>query len=151
MQLVSYSWRGMLTQGPTPDPKRKLNISSSYHYHIHQIASLVPMILRSLCSYYKRWEDGKVGGRGTILCWFWVDDRGGYHIFSIFCSAFVLLLLVLSWLIHDSSCIGFIRHFMLSLSLACSFNQTLLVHRKCVCFVKLFQKSGFGSLVCGFS
>ena len=27
---------------------------------------------------------------------------GGYHIFSIFCYVFVLLLIVLSWLVHDS-------------------------------------------------
>ena len=27
---------------------------------------------------------------------------GGYHIFSIFCPVFVLLLVFLSWVVHDS-------------------------------------------------
>ena len=30
------------------------------------------------------------------------------------------------------------------------FNWVLQVHGKCVCFVKLFLKSGFRSLICGF-
>ena len=49
----------------------------------------------------------------------WVEGRGGgYHFFFIF---FVLLLscykIVLSWLVHDSCCICFFVHFLLSLSL----------------------------------
>ena len=44
---------------------------------------------------------GKLGASSFILGFGW-GDRGGYHIFSIFCSVFVLLLTVLSWLVHDS-------------------------------------------------
>ena len=34
--------------------------------------------------------------------------RGGHHSFSIFCFVFVLLLIVLAWLVHDSYCVCFI-------------------------------------------
>ena len=38
---------------------------------------------------------GQGGGRGE-------GARGGYHIFSIFCSVFVMLSIALSCLAHDS-------------------------------------------------
>ena len=43
--------------------------------------------------------------------------RVGDHSFSILCYAFVLLLIVLSWLVHDSCCVCFIVSFWLSLPL----------------------------------
>ena len=42
---------------------------------------------------------------------------GGYHTFSIFCSDFVLLIIVLSWLVYMIvCCVCFIVPFLLSLS-----------------------------------
>ena len=79
--------------------------------------------------YYKWWGDSKVRG-------------------DLFCFVFLLLLFVLSWLIHDSCCVSFLVCFLLCLW---SFNQALLVCKNhCFCFVKLFQKSGFWPLLCGF-
>ena len=43
--------------------------------------------------------------------------RVGYHSFSILCYAFVLLLIVLSCLVHDSCCVCFMISFWISLSL----------------------------------
>ena len=57
------------------------------------------------------------------------------------CFVFVLLLIVLSWLVHDSSSVCFLVPFLLSLSLVPFIRRCLCVEIV-VCFVKLFQKSG---------
>ena len=62
--------------------------------------------------------------------------------FYIFCSIFVLLLIVLSWLVHDSCCIFLSLFFTFFLSGL--FNKVSLVPRSCcVCFVKIILKVRF--------
>ena len=91
---------GVLTQGLAPDPKCKLNICETYSSlsirlpHLRQGIMVVLLLLQVM-------GDGKVGG-WFIYVRVWVGDRGRYCIFCVFCSAFVLLLIVLSWLVHDS-------------------------------------------------
>ena len=46
----------------------------------------------------------------------WVGRHRLSSIF-FFCSDFVLLLIVLSWLVHDSCCVCFLVRFLFSLSL----------------------------------
>ena len=41
---------------------------------------------------------GRLGGCSFMLEFGWWDREGGYHIFSVF----VMLLIFLSWLVHDS-------------------------------------------------
>ena len=105
----------MLTQGSAPDPKCKLNITFLTLPHplhclicgkdIMIIVLLLPVM-----------GDGKFGG-WLIDVKVWAGgERVGCHTFSIFCSVFVLLLIVLSWLEHDS-CVCFIVPCLLSLSL----------------------------------
>ena len=70
----------------------------SLHFHIHYIASFVPRISWSLYCYFKWW------GNRKVLGWFiyvrvWV---GGQLVGIIFFSVFVLLLIALLWLVHDS-------------------------------------------------
>lgn len=55
-------------------------------------------------------EDGKVGG-GSFLLGFGCGDRGWVSYFSIFCSVFVLLFIILSRLVHDSLLCLFHRSF----------------------------------------
>ena len=87
--------------------------------------------------------DGKFG-EWFIYVRVWVRGQGGgYHTFSIFCSVFVLLLIAFSWLVHDTLFCLF-HCFFFTFFVSGPFNQTLLVYGNCcVCFVKLFQKSGF--------
>ena len=60
-------------------------------------------------------EDGKVGD-WFIYVRVWARGQFAGIFFSLFCSVFVLLLFVLSWLVHGS-CVYFIVPFLLSLSL----------------------------------
>ena len=50
---------------------------------------------------------GGMGRLGVVyLCYgLGGGTGGGYHSFSIFCSVLMLLLIVLSWLVHDSLCL----------------------------------------------
>ena len=74
----------------------------------------------------------------------------GIMFFLFFYSVFVLVLVVLSWLVHDSLLCLF-RCSFLAFFISGPFNYMFLVHENCcVCFVKLFRKSGFRSLTCGF-
>ena len=66
-------------------------------------------------------ERGGWGGGADVGSWFIVVDlcwglggamRSEYHIFSIFCSLFVLFLIVLSWLTHDDCCVCFFFDFV---------------------------------------
>ena len=68
----------------------------------------------------KWWGDGKVGA------WFiyvrdWVGDQGmDITFFSIFSSVFVLLLIVLSWMVHDSL-LGLFHFSFFAFFVFCSF------------------------------
>ena len=53
---------------------------------------------------------GRLGGCSFMLEFGWGDREGGYHIFSVF----MMLLIFLSWLVHDSL---FCLSYLLPLSL----------------------------------
>ena len=90
----------MLTQGPTPDPKCELNIT--FFMLTHPLHCLICakdiMIIAFFLQVMGEWQ-GWVGGSFMLGVGWWTV--GGYHIFSIF-SVFLLLLIVLSWLVHDN-------------------------------------------------
>ena len=119
MWLVSCRRQGLLTQGPAPDSKCKLNISSfltlPYPLDCFNCAKDIMIIVLLL----EMMGDGKVGAGGGV-------HRGGSfmlglvcrtgcerHSFSVFCFVFVLLLIVLSWLLNDSCCVFFIASVLL--------------------------------------
>ena len=106
----------MLAQGPAPDPRCKLNISSfftlSYLLDCLIYARDI-MIIVLLLQMMEEWE----GWGRFIYVGVWVGEKGWVSYFSILCYAFVLLLIVLSWLVHDSCCVCFIVSFWLSLPL----------------------------------
>ena len=86
--------------------KRQI-IFKKYQYYIHYIAPFVPRISWSLYCQFEWWGDVKAGGGGWFIYYLFNDlgggvTGGGYHIFPIFCTVFVLLLIILSWLVHDS-------------------------------------------------
>ena len=64
-----------------------------------------------------------MGEGGKVERWFidvsvWMGGQWvGIIFLSVFCLVFVLLLIVFSWLVHDSCCVYFIVPFFLSLSL----------------------------------
>ena len=63
---------------------------------------------------------GRLTGGSLMLGFGWGNKdckENKDHFFSIFCSVFALLLIVILWLIHDSCCVCFIVPFLLSLSL----------------------------------
>ena len=51
------------------------------------------------------------------MLWFGWLTGGGYDSYSFFCSVFLLLLNVLSWLVCDKCCVCLIASFLLSLLL----------------------------------
>ena len=57
--------------------------------------------------YFKIWVDGKGGGLVDLLGFGWRDRGWVPCIFPIFYSIFLLLLIVLSWLVHDGCCFCF--------------------------------------------
>ena len=63
--------------------------------------------------------DGRMGrlGGGSFMLGFGWRDRGWVSHFISFSPVFVLLLIVLLWLIHDSLLLSFIVPVLLSLSL----------------------------------
>ena len=91
----------MLNQGSAPDPKCKLNIAlflTLPHLLYCLVCAKDIMIIVLLLQVM---GDGKVGGGSFMLGFGW-GKGAGYQIFSTFCSVLVLLLIVLSWLVHDS-------------------------------------------------
>ena len=144
--LVSCSRQWMLIQGPTPDPKCELNITSFFtlpyplHCPICAKDIMVTVLLLQVMVGSEGWRvfhlcQGLGGGTG-----------GGYHVFSNFCSVFVLLLFFHGCFLCLFQC-SFFAFFVSG-----PFSQALLVHGNfSVCFLKLFQKSGFRSLICGSS
>ena len=106
----------MLTQGPAPDPRYKLNIIS-FLTLLHSLHCLICTkdIMNMLLQVMGGWE---VWVFFFIYVRVWVGDRGWVsYFFSIFCSVFVQLLIVLSWLVMIVCCVCFIARFLLSLSL----------------------------------
>ena len=137
----------MLTQEPVPDPKCELNITSfltlPHPLHCLICAKDIMVILLLL----QVMGDGKVGGGSFMLGFGW-GDRGWVSCFFYFLFCFCAV--VLSWLVDDSLLCLFQCSFF-TFFVSGPFKWALLVHRNCCCcFVKLFQKSGFRSLICGF-
>ena len=123
MWLVSCRRQGMLTQGPSPDPKCKLNISSFLTLP-HLLDCLICtrnfvffVLLLWMMEGWKRWGmvDSYQGvGWGT---------GGGYYLlvcFFIFICAFVfwslMSYLFCKWVEHDSCCVCFFVYCLFSLS-----------------------------------
>ena len=144
MWLVSCRRQGMLVQGPAPDTKCELNItfltlSHPLHCPICAKDIMVTVLLLQVMGEGKgeeRWE-----GQGVVHLRQCLGRETGVGI--IFFLFFVLLLIVLSWLVHDSLLCLFHCSF-LAFFVSGPFNQALLENGNCcVCFVKLFQESGF--------
>ena len=111
-----------------------LHLCQEYHDHYIVISSNGRM--------------GRLGGGSFMLGFGW-GTVCGYHIFSIF-FFFMLLVIVLSWLVHDGLLCLFNCSFF-AFFVCDPFNKALLVHGNCcVCCVKLFEKSGSWLLLCRF-
>ena len=123
MWLVSCRRQGMLTQGPAPDPKCKL-IISSFLTLPHLLDCLIctrnamPIVLL-----LQMMGDG-IGGGWLIYIRVWVGDRGwvSSYSFCFFSCAFVFCCLTFSvplfrWLEHDGCCVCFFVFSLFSLSL----------------------------------
>ena len=150
--INGHSWclarsRGCWVKGSHQIPSLSWMFHDSQHFCIHYIVSFEPRISWSLCCYCKQWRDRK-GGWWFIYVTVWVGGRGWVSYFHIFCSVIVLLFVIFSWLVHDS-CYVYCSFFASFVS--GSFNLALPGRKNfCICFVKLFQKSGFWSLLCEF-
>ena len=144
MWLVSCRRQGMLTQGPAPDPKCRLNITSflTFPHTLHCL--ICAKDIMSTVLLLQEIEGQESWGRGLIYVRVLVGEQGFDFILSLFfCLVFVLLLTVLSLLVHDSL-LCLLHCFFFAFFVSDPFNQALLVHRNCcVCFVKLFKNSGF--------
>ena len=93
----------MLTQGPKPDPKCKLNISSFLTLPHPSDCLICANDIMINVLLLQMMGDGEVGGGSFMLKFGW-GERGwvSYFLFSFFCSVFVFLLIALSWLLRDS-------------------------------------------------
>ena len=123
--------RGCWLKDPHQIPSVSWISHHSLHCHIHQIALFVPRISWSLYCYCEWWGNRKVGGGSFMLGFEW-GDSGWVAFFLFSCSNFVLLLIGLSWLVHNSCCVCFLVCFLLSLSLA-----PLIRHYWCIEIVVL--------------
>ena len=111
-QVITYFTDLDSSQKLAPDPKCKLNISSFLTLP-HPLDSflctkdiIIIVLLRQIMG------DGKVGGGSVLLGFGW--GKGLDIIFFLF---FVLLLITLSLLVHDSCWVCFFVPFLLSFSL----------------------------------
>lgn len=132
----------MLTQWPPRDPKCKLNVS--FLTFPHPLDCLVCtkyiIIIVLLPEMMRGWD----GWWWFIYVWVWVEDRGWVSYFFLFFVQFLCCCSLFFYGWHMIVVVSVSLFFFCFVS--CPFNQALLVHRNCcVCFVKLFQKSGFRS------
>ena len=116
MWLVSCRRQGMLTQGPTPDPKCKLNISS--FLTLPHLLDCLICTKNSVCIVLLLWMMGDgIGGRWLICIRVWVLCQ----FFFIFICAFVFWSLMscvfFKWVEHDSCCVNFLVYYLFPLSL----------------------------------
>ena len=117
---MSCRRQGMLTQGPAPDPKCKLNISSFLTLP-HLLDCLIctrnsmsiVLLLWMMGEWNRCWVvdlyQGVGGGTG-----------GGYYLIVFFICAFVfwslMSCLFFKWVEHDSCCVCFFVYYLFSLS-----------------------------------
>ena len=126
MWLVSCRRQGMLTKGPTPDPKCKVNISSFLtfphllDFHIYCLIytrNSVPIVLLlwRMAGWHRFEVLDSYQGVG-------VRREAGYYLIVCF---FLLVLLpfdlscpvsFFKWVEHDSCCVYFFVYYLLSLS-----------------------------------
>ena len=141
MWLVSWRRQGMLTQGPAPDPRYKLNIIS-FLTLLHSLHCLICTkdIMNMLLQVMGGWEvwvffyicQGVGGGQGVGVIFFF---------YFLFCFCAVVNCSFMTG--HDSLLCMFYCPFFAFFVFG-SFIQALLVQGNwCVFFVKLFQKSSF--------
>ena len=124
MWLASCRRQGILTQGPTPDPKCKLIISPFLSLP-HLLDCLIcTRNAMSIILLLQLMGDG-LGGEWLIYIRVWVGNRGwvsSYSFFSVFLYVFVfccLMFSVLSFrlLEHDGCCVCFFVFTLFSFSL----------------------------------
>ena len=122
MWLVSCRRQGMLTQGLTPDPKFKLNISS--FLTLPHVLDCLNCTRNSVSIILLLWMMGDgIGGGWLIYIRVWVGGQGVGIIsefFAFFICAFVfwslMSCLLSKWVEHDSCCVCFFVHYLFSLS-----------------------------------
>ena len=124
MWLASCRRQGILTQGPTPDPKCKLIISPFLSLP-HLLDCLIcTRNAMSIILLLQLMGDG-LGGVWLIYIWVWVGNRGwvsSYSFFSVFLYVFVFCCLMFSvpsfrLLEHDGCCVCFFVFTLFSFSL----------------------------------
>ena len=122
MWLVSCRRRGMLAQGPTPDPKCKLNISS--FLTLPHLLDLLICTRNSMSIELQLWMTiGGIGVGWIIYIMVWVGRQVGYYLIVFFFTCvFVFCSLVSSvsfskWPEHDSFCVCLFVYYLFSLSL----------------------------------
>ena len=114
MWLLSCRRQGMLTQGPAPDPKCKLNISS--FLTLPHLLDCLICTRNSVSIVLLLWMMGDGIGRGD-----WFISGGGYYLIVFFICAFVfwslMSCLFFKWVKYDSCCVCFFVYYLFSLSL----------------------------------
>ena len=124
MWLASCRRQGILTQGPTPDPKCKLIISPFLSLS-HLLDCLIcTRNAMSIILLLQLMGDG-LGGEWLIYIRVWVGNRGwvsSYSFFSVFLYVFVFCCLMFSvpsfrLLEHDGCCVCFFVFTLFSFSL----------------------------------
>ena len=115
---MSCRKQGMLTQGPAPDPKCKLNISS-FLTHQHLLHCLIST-RNSVSMVLLLWMMGGEGGwfisgsgwenRGWVLSLFF------FIVICVFVFWSLMSCLFFGWVEHDSCCLCFFVYYLFSLS-----------------------------------
>ena len=140
---MTYIFLGMLTQGPAPDPKRKLNIST-FLKHLSDFLictrnSVSIVLLLGMLGGLDRWVvvdsyQGVGGGDSG-----WVLSHSFFICVFVFCS--LISCLFFKWVEHDSCCVCFFC-LLFAFCVSGPSNWELLGYRNCsVCNATLFIKS----------
>ena len=110
-QMESMDVAGVLQKAGDADSRASSRSQVWVEYNII-IYTSTSIILPHLCQGYHGQcivtsSDRGMGqsGAGSFILGFGWGTKGGYHIFSFFVFIFVLLLIVLSWLVHDRLCL----------------------------------------------